>query len=111
MAPMRITDVRPYAIWSGNRNFFFVKVETDAGLYGVGEGGLTWRELACARQLSTLPSPASPGILRQSPDLGEDRWLYDTAGKWLFYRATFSTTIWRVTTNAPGREGLYGMHR
>jgi L-alanine-DL-glutamate epimerase-like enolase superfamily enzyme len=45
---MIITDVKPFAVWGGNRNFFFVKVETDTGHYGIGEGGLTWREQACA---------------------------------------------------------------
>jgi L-alanine-DL-glutamate epimerase-like enolase superfamily enzyme len=51
---MLITDVKPFALWSGNRNFFFVKVETDAGIYGVGEGGLTWREMACAEAVHHL---------------------------------------------------------
>ncbi len=54
---MIITDVKPFALWGGNRNFFFVKVETDDGLYGIGEGGITWREQACveaARHLKPL---------------------------------------------------------
>lgn len=51
---MVITDVKPFAVWGGNRNFFFVKVETDTGLYGIGEGGLTWRELACAEAVLHL---------------------------------------------------------
>lgn len=51
---MIITDVRPYPLWGGNRNFFFVKVETDTGHYGIGEGGLTWRELACAEAVNHL---------------------------------------------------------
>jgi len=53
---VRITDVKAFPIWSGNRNFFFVKVETDEGIYGVGEGGLTWRELACAEAVFHLSS-------------------------------------------------------
>jgi galactonate dehydratase len=53
---MIITDVTPYALWSGNRNFFFVKVETDSGLYGIGEGGLTWREMACLEAVNHLKS-------------------------------------------------------
>src|SRR5438876_879897 len=51
---MIITDVKPYPVWGGNRNFFFVKVETDTGEYGIGEGGLTWRELACAEAVHHL---------------------------------------------------------
>lgn len=43
---MKITDVRPYTVWGGGRNFLFVVVETDAGLTGVGEAGITSRELA-----------------------------------------------------------------
>ena len=53
---MVITDVKPYPLWGGNRNYFFVKVETDAGLYGIGEGGLTWRENACAEAVHHLKS-------------------------------------------------------
>ncbi len=51
---MIITDIKPYPLWGGNRNFFFVKVETDAGIYGIGEGGLTWKELACAEAVNHL---------------------------------------------------------
>src|SRR5947199_8884066 len=43
---MRITDVKPYPIWVGTRNQLIVKVETDEGLYGLGESGLSGRELA-----------------------------------------------------------------
>lgn len=43
---MQITDVTCYPVWGGHRNFLFVVVDTDEGLYGVGESGLTGRELA-----------------------------------------------------------------
>jgi galactonate dehydratase len=43
---MRITDIKPYPIWVGHRNQLVVKVETDSGLYGLGESGLSGRELA-----------------------------------------------------------------
>jgi galactonate dehydratase len=49
-----ITDVKPYSVWGGNRNFFFVKVETDEGHHGIGEGGLTWREYSCAEAVNHL---------------------------------------------------------
>ena len=45
---MKITDVKPYPVWSGVRNLMLVKVETDAGLYGWGESGLSTRELGVA---------------------------------------------------------------
>jgi L-alanine-DL-glutamate epimerase-like enolase superfamily enzyme len=51
---MRITEVKPFAFWGGGRNYFFVKVETDDGLYGIGEGGVTWREMACAEAVNHL---------------------------------------------------------
>ncbi|NLG51440.1 MAG: mandelate racemase/muconate lactonizing enzyme family protein, partial [Chloroflexi bacterium] len=43
---MKITDVTCYPVWGGFRNYLFVVVDTDEGLYGVGESGLTGRELA-----------------------------------------------------------------
>jgi len=43
---MKITDVIPYPVWVGHRNQMLVKVETDDGLYGWGEAGLSGRELA-----------------------------------------------------------------
>jgi len=45
---MKITNVTPFPVWSGTRNFFFVVIDTDEGIYGVGEAGLTGRELAVA---------------------------------------------------------------
>lgn len=53
---MKITEIKPYPINHG-RNFLFVKVETDEGIYGIGESGLTWKELAVSeavKHLSTL---------------------------------------------------------
>ena len=35
--PMKITAVRAFPVWSEFRNLFIVKVETDAGIYGLGE--------------------------------------------------------------------------
>ena len=43
---MKITDVKAYPFWLGHRNICLVKVETDAGVYGWGESGLSGRELA-----------------------------------------------------------------
>jgi L-alanine-DL-glutamate epimerase-like enolase superfamily enzyme len=43
---VKITDIQPYPVWGGQRNFLFVVVDTDEGIYGVGEAGLTGRELA-----------------------------------------------------------------
>ncbi len=43
---MKITDIRAYPVWVGQRNLCLVKVETEDGLYGWGESGLSSRELA-----------------------------------------------------------------
>jgi galactonate dehydratase len=43
---MKISKIEPYPVWGGQRNFLFVVVETDEGIYGVGEAGITGRELA-----------------------------------------------------------------
>ncbi len=51
---MKITAVKPYPVRSGGRNFMFVKVETDEGIYGIGESGLTWKELAVAGAVNHL---------------------------------------------------------
>ena len=43
---MKITDIKVYPVWVGSRNQCIVKVETDEGIYGLGESGLSGRELA-----------------------------------------------------------------
>jgi L-alanine-DL-glutamate epimerase-like enolase superfamily enzyme len=43
---VKITNVEAYPVWGGQRNYMFVVVDTDEGIYGVGEAGLTGRELA-----------------------------------------------------------------
>jgi len=43
---MRITAIHPLIVWVGTRNQTLVKVETDSGLYGWGEAGLSSRERA-----------------------------------------------------------------
>lgn len=43
---MKITGLETYRIWNGTRNFLFVAVDTDEGVWGIGEAGLTGREPA-----------------------------------------------------------------
>lgn len=43
---MKITNILPYPTWVGTRNQLIVKVETDEGIYGWGESGLSGREKA-----------------------------------------------------------------
>ncbi len=43
---MKITNIIPYPCWVGVRNQLVVKVETDEGIFGLGESGLSGRERA-----------------------------------------------------------------
>lgn len=43
---MKITAIKPYPVWVGTRNQLIVKVETDEGVFGWGESGLSGREKA-----------------------------------------------------------------
>ena len=43
---MKITDPECFPIHFGYRNYTFIKVETDTGLYRMSEFGLTWKEQA-----------------------------------------------------------------
>jgi len=40
---MKIVDYKAYAIHAGYRNYIFVKVFTDEGVYGVGEATIEWK--------------------------------------------------------------------
>jgi galactonate dehydratase len=67
---MRITNVEPYPVWGGNRNFLFVVVDTDEGIYGVGESGITGRELAVLGAIEHL----KPLLVGQDPARIEHIW-------------------------------------
>jgi galactonate dehydratase len=41
---MKITEVQTFLANAGLRNYLFVRVHTDAGIYGVGEASLEWQE-------------------------------------------------------------------
>jgi galactonate dehydratase len=43
---MHITGIDTFPVFNGARNNLFVTVDTDAGISGVGESGLSGRELA-----------------------------------------------------------------
>src|SRR4051812_20806000 len=43
---MKITNIKTFPIWVGSRNQLIVKIETDEGVYGLGESGLSGREQA-----------------------------------------------------------------
>jgi galactonate dehydratase len=68
---MKITDVKSFPVWVGHRNQLVVKIETDEGLYGLGESGLSGRELAVAgavqhfREFLLGKDPMNAGALWQ----------------------------------------------
>ena len=43
---MKITDIKSFILGVENKNLFIVKVETDRGIHGIGQGGTTTRERA-----------------------------------------------------------------
>jgi galactonate dehydratase len=45
---MKIVDLTCIPAWNGHRNDTYLLVDTDEGIYGLGEGGLTGQELAMA---------------------------------------------------------------
>ena len=68
---MRITAIKAYPAWVGSRNQLLVKVETDEGVYGWGESGLSGREKAVIGALEHYAQfvvgrdPMRPGALWQ----------------------------------------------
>jgi len=67
---MRITNVETYPVWGGFRNFLFVVIDTDEGVYGVGEAGITGRELAMAGAVEHF----KPLLIGQDPFRIEHLW-------------------------------------
>ena len=67
---MRITDITCYPVWGGFRNFLFVVVDTDEGIFGVGEAGITGRELAVIGTIEHF----KPLLIGQDPFRTEHLW-------------------------------------
>ncbi|MCS7219899.1 MAG: galactonate dehydratase [Anaerolineae bacterium] len=67
---MKITQIEPYPVWGGFRNFLFVVVDTDEGIYGVGEAGITGRELAVMGAIEHF----KPLLIGQDPFRTEHLW-------------------------------------
>jgi galactonate dehydratase len=68
---MKIRDIKSFPVWVGHRNQMVVKVETDEGIYGLGESGFSYRELAVAgmvkhfREFLIGKDPMNAGALWQ----------------------------------------------
>lgn len=67
---MQITAVETYPVFSGARNWLFVTVDTDAGVWGVGESNLTSREEAVVGFIDHL----RPLLIGQDPSRIEYLW-------------------------------------
>ena len=66
---MKITAVKPIIVNDG-RNYTFVKVETDAGIYGLGEAGLGRRALALEETMRAM----EPDLVGEDPFRIEHLW-------------------------------------
>jgi galactonate dehydratase len=67
---MKITNIEAFPVWGGFRNYLFVVVDTDEGVYGVGEAGLTGRELAVMGAIEHF----KPLLIGQDPARIEHIW-------------------------------------
>jgi len=67
---VKITNIEAFPVWGGFRNYLFVVVDTDEGIYGVGEAGLTGRELAVMGAIEHF----KPLLIGQDPARIEHIW-------------------------------------
>jgi galactonate dehydratase len=67
---MKITAVRPFLMRAVERNWLFVKVETDTELYGWGEASLELKERTVAQAVEDL----EPFLLGEDPTCIEHLW-------------------------------------
>jgi len=67
---MKITQIETYPVWGGYRNFLFVVIDTDEGIYGVGEAGITGRELAVIGAIEHF----KPLLIGEDPSRIEHIW-------------------------------------
>ena len=69
---MHIKNIK-VIVTSPGRNYVIVKIETDQGLYGIGDATLNGRELSVAK---TLEEYLAPLLIGQDPDNIEHIWQY-----------------------------------
>ncbi len=67
---MKITNIETYPVWQGTRNYLFIVVDTDEGIYGVGECGIAGRELAMIGTVEHF----KPLLIGQNPFRTEYLW-------------------------------------
>ena len=66
---MKITSITTHIVGE-QRNFLFVVVDTDEGIRGIGEAGITWREAAMAGFIEAL----TPSLVGENPMRIEHLW-------------------------------------
>jgi mannonate dehydratase len=114
---MKITAARVIVCCPG-RNFVTLKIETDAGLTGVGDATLNGRELAVA---SYLEDHVVPALVGRDPMRIEDTWQYLYRGAYwrrgpvtMSAIAAVDTALWDIkakAANLPLYELLGGKSR
>jgi mannonate dehydratase len=75
---MKITKASVF-VCSPGRNFVTIKIETDAGIYGIGDATVNGRELSVA---SYLQDHLAPALIGRDASAIEDTWQY-------FYRGAY----------------------
>jgi galactonate dehydratase len=73
---MKITGLEAIPVWGDFRNYLFVIVDTDEGIFGVGESGLTGRELAVIGVIDHLRDT----LIGQDPGKIEHIWQWISRG-------------------------------
>jgi len=86
---VKIINVKVIVTCPG-RNYVLLKIETDEGLYGVGDATLNGRELAVA---SLLENHLAPLLIGRDPDQIEDTWQYIFRGTYWRGGPVFLTAL------------------
>ncbi len=76
---MKITDLKTVSVFAGWRNWVFVKVDTDEGIYGIGEATLEGR----AKTIEAAVADLSRNLVGRDPFNVEDIW------QTMYYREAF----------------------
>ena len=106
---MKITAVECFPVYNGSRNNLFVTVDTDEGIWGVGESGLSNRELAVIGAIEHF----KPQLIGQ--DAGRIEHLWQTLFRGGFFPANrvlcsaisaIDIALWDILGKRAGRADL-----
>ena len=98
---VKITGIETFPVWDGKRNYLFVVADTDEGLYGVGEAGLTGRELTVTGAIEHF----EPLLLGLDPFRPEHLWQVFSRGGFFPARHAVSAAISAVDRHGYIRAG------